>query len=185
MTDVKVLTKKIKKVEQLLASIEEDKGKDSKEYRADQRKLEEYNSQIESTGAETSGHDDNDSVMTGDLSLDEDLDAPASSMSLGSMDSMDESIDGSGRNLPTPVVFCGPSGVGKGTLIDLLMKQFPKDHFGFSVSHTTRGPREGEVDGKHYHFTTVEAIKKEIDAGKFVEYAEVCLGSKFFASHIY
>jgi guanylate kinase len=75
-------------------------------------------------------------------------------------------------DLPKPVVFCGPSGVGKGTLIDLLMKKFP-DSFGFSVSHTTRKPREGEVDGKHYHFTTVEDIKKEIDAGKFVEYAEV------------
>ena len=75
---------------------------------------------------------------------------------------------------PRPVVFCGPSGVGKGTLIDMLMKRFPNDQFGFSVSHTTRNPREGEVDGKHYHFTTVEDIKKEIDAGKFVEYAEVC-----------
>eukprot|EP00980_Cylindrotheca_fusiformis_P019712 scaffold6886_cov106-Cylindrotheca_fusiformis.AAC.1 len=75
-------------------------------------------------------------------------------------------------DLPKPVVFCGPSGVGKGTLIDLLMKKFP-DSFGFSVSHTTRKPREGEIDGKHYHFTTVDDIKKEIDAGKFVEYAEV------------
>ncbi len=72
-----------------------------------------------------------------------------------------------------PVVFCGPSGVGKGTLIEMLMKRFPNDQFGFSVSHTTRKPRDGEVDGKHYHFTTVEEIKKEIDAGKFVEYAEV------------
>ena len=76
-------------------------------------------------------------------------------------------------DLPSPVVFCGPSGVGKGTLIELLMKKFPNDQFGFSVSHTTRKPREGEVNGKHYHFTTVEDIKKEIDAGKFVEYAEV------------
>lgn len=74
---------------------------------------------------------------------------------------------------PKPVVFCGPSGVGKGTLIEMLMKRFPNDQFGFSVSHTTRKPREGEVDGKHYHFTTVEEMKKEIDDGKFVEYAEV------------
>jgi Guanylate kinase len=74
---------------------------------------------------------------------------------------------------PTPVVFCGPSGVGKGTLIEMLMKRFPNDQFGFSVSHTTRKPREGEVDGKHYNFSTVEAMKKEIDEGKFVEYAEV------------
>jgi guanylate kinase len=63
--------------------------------------------------------------------------------------------------------------IGKGTLIELLMKRFPNDQFGFSVSHTTRKPREGEVDGKHYHFTTVDSIKKEIDEGKFVEYAEV------------
>jgi guanylate kinase len=76
-------------------------------------------------------------------------------------------------DLLQPVVFCGPSGVGKGTLIEMLMKRFPNDQFGFSVSHTTRKPREGEVDGKHYNFTTVEEIKKEIDAGKFVEYAEV------------
>jgi hypothetical protein len=79
---------------------------------------------------------------------------------------------------PTPVVFCGPSGVGKGTLIEMLMKRFPNDQFGFSVSHTTRNPREGEVNGTHYHFTTVEDIKKEIDAGKFVEYAEVRWNSK-------
>lgn len=39
-----------------------------------------------------------------------------------------------------PVVIAGPSGVGKGTLIGMLMKELP-DHFGFSVSHTTRDPR--------------------------------------------
>jgi Guanylate kinase len=72
-----------------------------------------------------------------------------------------------------PVVFCGPSGVGKGTLIDLLFKRFPNDQFGFSVSHTTRSPRPGEEDGVHYNFTTVEQIKKDIEAGKFIEYAEV------------
>jgi hypothetical protein len=76
-------------------------------------------------------------------------------------------------DLPKPVVFCGPSGVGKGTLIELLMKRFPNDQFGFSVSHTTRKPREGEVDGQHYNFTTVDEIKKEIADGKFIEYAEV------------
>ena len=72
-----------------------------------------------------------------------------------------------------PVVFCGPSGVGKGTLIELLMKRFPNDQFGFSVSHTTRQPREGEEDGKHYNFITIEAIKEDIANGKFIEYAEV------------
>jgi guanylate kinase len=72
-----------------------------------------------------------------------------------------------------PIVFCGPSGVGKGTLIELLMKRFPNEQFGFSVSHTTRGPRDGEKDGVHYHFTTVPEIEKEIAADKFIEYAEV------------
>jgi guanylate kinase len=51
------------------------------------------------------------------------------------------------------------------------MKRFPDDQLGFSVSHTTRPPREGEVDGKHYNFTTVDQIKADIDAGKFIEYA--------------
>mmetsp|Transcript_33980 Transcript_33980/g.62577 ORF Transcript_33980/g.62577 Transcript_33980/m.62577 type:complete len:636 (+) Transcript_33980:126-2033(+) len=74
---------------------------------------------------------------------------------------------------PRPVVICGPSGVGKGTLIELLQKHFPDNKFGFSVSHTTRKPREGEENGVHYNFSTVETMKKEIEAGKFVEYAEV------------
>eukprot|EP00957_Ditylum_brightwellii_P138648 10568003-Ditylum_brightwellii.AAC.1 len=65
--------------------------------------------------------------------------------------------------LPRPVIFAGPSGVGKGTLIEMLMKRFPDEQFGFSVSHTTRKPREGEVDGVHYNFSTVETMKKEID----------------------
>ena len=74
---------------------------------------------------------------------------------------------------PRPVVFSGPSGVGKGTLIDMLMKQFPNEQFGFSVSHTTRKPRDGEEDGVHYNFSTVENMREEISDGKFIEHAEV------------
>eukprot|EP00543_Licmophora_paradoxa_P014004 CAMPEP_0202457794 /NCGR_PEP_ID=MMETSP1360-20130828/14709_1 /ASSEMBLY_ACC=CAM_ASM_000848 /TAXON_ID=515479 /ORGANISM="Licmophora paradoxa, Strain CCMP2313" /LENGTH=386 /DNA_ID=CAMNT_0049077959 /DNA_START=18 /DNA_END=1178 /DNA_ORIENTATION=+ len=74
---------------------------------------------------------------------------------------------------PRPVVFCGPSGVGKGTLINLLLKRFPNEQFGFSVSHTTRNPRQGEVNGVHYNFTSAEQMKKDIAAGKFIEHAEV------------
>jgi len=73
---------------------------------------------------------------------------------------------------PSPIVFCGPSGVGKGTLITLLMKDFP-EKFGFSVSHTTRKPRPGEQNGVEYHFTTVDEINKAISEGKFVEHANV------------
>jgi guanylate kinase len=75
--------------------------------------------------------------------------------------------------LPKPVVFAGPSGVGKGTLIKMLMDRFPAEQFGFCVSHTTRKPRHGEENGVHYHFVTVDAMKKEISEGKFIEYAEV------------
>ena len=47
---------------------------------------------------------------------------------------------------PSKIAVCGPSGVGKSTLVDKLRKEFPDD-FGFSVSHTTRKPRPGEIDG--------------------------------------
>lgn len=71
-----------------------------------------------------------------------------------------------------PVVISGPSGVGKGTLIAKLMKEFPSK-FGFSVSHTTRSPREKEIDGIHYHFTERSKIEKDISEGKFLEFAHV------------
>ncbi len=66
----------------------------------------------------------------------------------------------------------GPSGVGKGTLIAKLMKEYPSK-FGFSVSHTTRAPREKEIDGVHYHFTERSKIEEEISEGKFLEFAHV------------
>lgn len=71
-----------------------------------------------------------------------------------------------------PVVVCGPSGVGKGTLIGKLMKEFP-DCCGFSVSHTTRKPREGEINGVHYHFTTRDWMEPEVNGGRFLESADV------------
>ncbi|KAB5551809.1 hypothetical protein DKX38_009120 [Salix brachista] len=71
-----------------------------------------------------------------------------------------------------PVVISGPSGVGKGTLISMLMKEFPS-MFGFSVSHTTRAPRCMEKDGVHYHFTERSVMEKELKDGKFLEHALV------------
>ncbi|XP_004493515.1 guanylate kinase 2 [Cicer arietinum] len=75
-------------------------------------------------------------------------------------------------NVERPVVISGPSGVGKGTLISMLMKEFPS-MFGFSVSHTTRAPRNMEKDGVHYHFTDKSVMEKEIKNGKFLEFASV------------
>eukprot|EP00501_MAST-03F_sp_TOSAG23-6_P001047 GSMAST32.ASY1.ANO1.1090.1 assembled CDS len=71
-----------------------------------------------------------------------------------------------------PLVFAGPSGVGKGTLSKLLFKRFP-EQFGLSVSHTTREPRVGEIDGEHYHFVDRKEMNRAILAGKFIENAEV------------
>ena len=73
---------------------------------------------------------------------------------------------------PTPVVIAGPSGVGKGTIINLLITRFP-DVFGFSVSHTTRQPRPGEINGKHYHFVEKDEMQHGIENGDFIEYAHV------------
>ncbi|XP_020219161.1 guanylate kinase 2 isoform X2 [Cajanus cajan] len=75
-------------------------------------------------------------------------------------------------NAEKPVIISGPSGVGKGTLISMLMKEFPS-MFGFSVSHTTRAPRSMEKDGVHYHFTQKSVMEKEIKDGKFLEFASV------------
>ena len=81
---------------------------------------------------------------------------------------------GGARNSTDPsiLIFCGPSGIGKSTLISRLMGEFP-GKFGFSVSHTTRSPRVGEMNGVHYHFTDIEEMKAEIDHGMFLEHAIV------------
>ena len=52
-----------------------------------------------------------------------------------------------------PIVIMGASGVGKGTLMAKLLEKYPNS-FDFSVSSTTRAPREGEVHGKNYYYRT-------------------------------
>jgi cytidylate kinase len=76
------------------------------------------------------------------------------------------------KQVPPPLVMVGPSGVGKSTLMGKLLQTFPGT-FGFSVSHTTRAPRPGEVHGRDYNFTTPEEMQKMIEHGKFLEYATV------------
>lgn len=69
-----------------------------------------------------------------------------------------------------PLVLCGPSGSGKSSLLSRLLQEHP-NKFGFSVSHTTRKPRPGEVDGIHYHFTDRESMEQAIENGEFLENA--------------
>ncbi len=67
-------------------------------------------------------------------------------------------------------VISGPSGVGKGTALEIAMKRKPD--LSFSVSATTRAPRPGEVEGKSYTFITVEQFKEMIAQDAFLEYDE-------------
>ena len=76
------------------------------------------------------------------------------------------------KTLHKPLVVVGPSGAGKGTLIDFMKEKFP-DKFGFSVSYTTRPPRQGEQDGVHYNFVTQEKFKQMIANDEFIEHCQV------------
>ncbi|MGN0776995.1 MAG: guanylate kinase [Candidatus Ventricola sp.] len=71
----------------------------------------------------------------------------------------------------TLFVFSGPSGVGKGTLNAKLFAEFG-DQIAFSVSATTRAPREGEIDGKHYFFISRQEFENRIANNDFLEYAQ-------------
>ena len=68
-------------------------------------------------------------------------------------------------------VITGPSGVGKGTLIELLLERIPE--LELSVSATTREPRPGEVDGRDYHFVSPEKFQQMVEADDFLEHATV------------
>lgn len=69
------------------------------------------------------------------------------------------------------LVVSGPSGAGKGTICQLLRERLPE--LGYSISVTTRQPRNGEVDGVSYFFKTVPQVQEMIAAGELLEYAEV------------
>ena len=71
----------------------------------------------------------------------------------------------------TLIVLSGPSGAGKGTICNELLKQV--DTLNLSISMTTRSPRESEVDGKDYYFVTKEQFEEYIAKGNFLEYAKV------------
>lgn len=69
------------------------------------------------------------------------------------------------------IVFSAPSGCGKGTMLEEILKD---ERFAVSVSATTRAPREGEKDGVNYHFLSREDFEQRIADGKFIEHAKYC-----------
>ncbi|MCT4397191.1 guanylate kinase [Pediococcus ethanolidurans] len=69
------------------------------------------------------------------------------------------------------IVLSGPSGVGKGTVRKAIFDQGGND-FQYSISMTTRKPREGEVDGVDYYFVSKEEFEHNIETGQMLEYAK-------------
>jgi guanylate kinase len=72
---------------------------------------------------------------------------------------------------PFVIVISGPSGAGKSTFVLRLLAQFPV--LQFSVSATTRPRRDGEMDGRDYHFLDDSEFQRRVDAGEFLEHATV------------
>ena len=71
----------------------------------------------------------------------------------------------------TLFVISAPSGAGKTTLIGQVLKQFPQ--LAYSISHTTRAPRKGEIHGQDYFFIDEQAFKARIDQDQWIEWAQV------------
>jgi guanylate kinase len=72
---------------------------------------------------------------------------------------------------PVLIVISGPAGSGKSTLCDRLVRECPE--FARVVTTTTRPPREGEVNGVHYHFFSPVDFRQRIERGEFLEWAQV------------
>jgi guanylate kinase len=75
----------------------------------------------------------------------------------------------------TLFIVSGPSGAGKTTLINRVREQLAPIGINlyFSVSHTTRNPRSGEVEGRSYHFVSDDRFRQMIERGEFLEWAHV------------
>lgn len=81
-----------------------------------------------------------------------------------------QEVQGQGRR-GVALVVCAPSGAGKTTLVKRLLQEF--SNFAYSVSYTTRAPREGEVDGQDYHFVDTDRFEALAKQGFFAEWANV------------
>ena len=73
------------------------------------------------------------------------------------------------------VIFSAPSGAGKSTIVNNLLKKYPE--LEFSISATSRAPRGNEQDGKEYYFFSADRFRQMIAEDRFVEHEEVYPGS--------
>ena len=89
------------------------------------------------------------------------------SISIGNYETLSEDKLSEGKL----IVVTGPSGVGKGTLLQKLLERYP-DRILFSISATTRSPRAGEEHGREYFFWDRAEFEQKRDADKFLEWAE-------------
>jgi len=81
-------------------------------------------------------------------------------------------------NKGTLFVFTGPSGTGKGTVLAKVLPRLEKMHY--SVSATTRAPREGEIEGKSYYFISLDEFHRMIAENKLLEYA--CFAGNYYGT---
>ena len=78
------------------------------------------------------------------------------------------------------LIISGPSGSGKSTLLSRLLKE--ESDLYFSISSTTRAPRQGETEGVNYYFISEDEFKKGIDADEFLEWA--CVHGNYYGTSL-
>ena len=76
------------------------------------------------------------------------------------------------------IIFSAPSGSGKTTLVRHILKTFPND-IAFSISATSRPKRGIEVNGKDYHYLSIEDFKQKVENNEFLEWEEVYAGTHY------
>jgi guanylate kinase len=75
------------------------------------------------------------------------------------------------------IIFSAPSGSGKSTIVNALLARL--DRLEFSISATSRAPREGEKEGREYYFLTADEFRRRVERGDFVEWEEVYAGTHY------